>query len=440
MLTARGGIAIVTGIFVLVFGFSTANYFLVLLGVMLTMASVVSMPYFTLSANFEGVEVTRTLDKEKVFAEEFVHVTVKVTNKSRMRIDRLEVEDGYPEVFTLVLGENKISTRLDPGDEIKFSYILQCRKRGVHRIGPIKLVMKDRMGMVFEEQEIPSYTEILVYPSYKDVRKLEALGAKRVLSRLFGVHRTRQKGIGVEFFGLRDYFPMDDFRRIDWKATARTGDLIVREFESERNIKVMLLLDCSISMGGGLPDNTKLDFAIRAAVMLAKVALERKDEVGLAAFSDKVYQYVPPKPGKDYFYKILEALAFVEPAGGTHMKESVEWVIKRSPRRMLYVLISDLEGDVNDIVEAVKLIRAHRNHLLVLSPFGPWFEVYPDALSPVDRALAEAISEELLEFRRKVSDELARMDVKVIDVGPDDFLPAIVSQYLNAKRRGIALR
>lgn len=263
MLTARGGVAIVTGIFVLVFGFSTVNYFLVLLGVMLTIASVVSMPYFALSANFEGVEVKRTLDKEKVFAEEFVHVTVYVSNRGRMRIDYLEVEDRYPEVFTLVLGENKISTRLDPGDEAKFSYILQCRKRGVHKIGPTKLTMKDRMGMIFEEKEIPAYTEILVYPSYKDVRKLEALGAKRVLGRLFGIHRTRQKGIGVEFFGLRDYFPMDDFRRIDWKATARTGDLIVREFESERNIKIMILLDCSSSMGGGLPDNTKLDFALR---------------------------------------------------------------------------------------------------------------------------------------------------------------------------------
>ncbi|MEM2329517.1 MAG: hypothetical protein QXL59_01675, partial [Candidatus Jordarchaeales archaeon] len=181
MLTARGGVAIVTGVFILVFGFSTVNYFLVLLGVMFTIASVVSMPYFTLSASFEGVEVTRSLDKEKVFAEEFIHVTVTVTNKGRMRIDRLEVEDGYPEVFTLVLGENKISTRLDPGDEIKFSYVLQCRKRGVHKIGPTKLVMKDRIGVMFEEKEIPSYTEILVYPSYKDVRKLEALGAKRVL-------------------------------------------------------------------------------------------------------------------------------------------------------------------------------------------------------------------------------------------------------------------
>ena len=107
---------------------------------------------------------------------------------------------------------------------------------------------------------------------------------------------------------------------------------------------------------------------------------------------------------------------------------------------MLYILISDLEGELKDIVDAAKVIRAHRNHLLVLSPFGPWFEVYPEGLSPVDRALAEAISEELLEYRRKIGDELAKMEVRVVDVGPDDFLPAIITQYLNAKRRGIALR
>ena len=86
MLTARGGIAIVSGVFTFTFGFVTVNYFLVLVGVMVVIASVISMPYFALSANFEGVEVTRTLDKEKVFAEEFVHVTVKVVNLSLIHI------------------------------------------------------------------------------------------------------------------------------------------------------------------------------------------------------------------------------------------------------------------------------------------------------------------------------------------------------------------
>ncbi len=440
MLTIRGAIFIVSGVFILTFGFSSVNYYLVLVGILLILGSVISMPYFELAVDLDNIEITRTIDKEKVFAEDFVFVTVTVENKGKSRIDYLEVFDTYPELFTLVLGKSIMTTRLDPGEKKVFSYVLQCRRRGVHKIGPIKLVVHDRLGLHFEQKKFEIYTELLIYPSYQDVRKMEAMGGQRTLGRIFGMHKTKQKGMGTDFFGLRNYFPMDEFRRIDWKATARTGDLMMREFEIEKNIKILILLDTSASMGGGLPDNTKLDYSIRAAVVLAKLALERRDEVGVVAFSNKIHSYVKPRLGKEYFYQILEALSLVEPQGGTRMMPVMEWVLKRTPKRSFFILFTDLEEISRELIDACKLARAHKNSLLVISPFGPWFEAYPGELTPVQRALTEAISEELLEERKKIIDELVRMDIGVIDVSPDDFLPAVVSQYLKAKKKGIALR
>lgn len=440
MLTNRGGVVIVSGVFCLAFGFSTVNYYLVLLGIFLVLGSVISMPYFELAVDLDNIEITRTIDKEKVFSEDFIFVTVTVKNKGRLRIDYLEVFDTYPEIFTLVLGKSIMTTRLDPGEEKVFSYVLQCRRRGTHKIGPVKLVVHDRLGLHFEQKVFEIYTELLIYPSYQDIRKLEAMGGRRTLGRIFGVHKTKQKGMGTEFFGIRNYFPMDEYRRIDWKATAKTGGIMVREFGTEKNIKILILLDTSMSMGGGLPDNTKLDYSIRAAVLLAKLALERRDEVGVVAFSNKVHSYVKPGMGKEYFYKILEALANLEPRGGLRMKEAMEWVLKRTPKRSFFILLTDLEETSGEIIEACKLARANKNYLLVISPFGPWFEAYPGEMTPVQRALAEAISEELLEQRKKMVDELVKMDVEVIDVGPEDFLPAVVSQYLKAKKKGVALR
>ncbi|MGQ9720184.1 MAG: DUF58 domain-containing protein [Candidatus Jordarchaeum sp.] len=440
MLTPRGAVFIVSGVFCLAFGFSTVNYYLVLLGIFLILGSVISMPYFELAVDLENIEITRTIDKEKVFAEDFVFVTVTVENKGKLRIDYLEIFDTYPEIFTLILGKSIMTTRLDPGEKKVFSYVLQCRRRGVHKIGPFKLVVHDRLGLHFEQKTFEIYTELLIYPSYQDVRKMEAMGGQRTLGRIFGMHKTKQKGMGTEFFGIRNYFPMDEYRRIDWKATARTGDLMMREFEIEKNIKIMVLLDTSASMGGGLPDNTKLDYSIRAAVLLAKLALERRDEVGIVAFSNKVHIYVKPRMGKEYFYHILEALAIVEPQGGLRIMEVMEWVLKRTPKRSFFVLLTDLEESRGELINACKLARAHKNSVLVISPFGPWFEAYPGELTPVQRALTEAISEELLEQRKKIIDELVRMDIGVIDVSPDDFLPAVVSQYLKAKKKGVALR
>jgi uncharacterized protein (DUF58 family) len=226
------------------------------------------------------------------------------------------------------------------------------------------------------------------------------VAGQRTLGRIFGIHKTRQKGIGTEFFGLRNYFPMDEYRRIDWKATAKTGELMIKEYETEKNITILILLDTSASMGGGLPDNTKLDYSIRAAVLLAMLALERRDEVGVVAFSNKIHSYVKPRLGKDYFYRILEALATVEPQGGTRMMKVMEWVLKRTPKRSFFIIFTDLEETSRDMVEACKLARAHKNSLLVISPFGPWFEAYSSELTPVQRALAEDISEELLEQRK----------------------------------------
>ncbi|MHA1605498.1 MAG: DUF58 domain-containing protein, partial [Candidatus Freyarchaeota archaeon] len=225
MLTTRGAVVIVSGVFCLAFGFSSVNYYLVLLGIFLILGSVISMPYFELAVDLDNIEITRTIDKEKVFAEDFIFVTVTVENKGRLRIDYLEVFDTYPEIFTLVLGKSIMTTRLDPGEKKVFSYVLQCRRRGIHKIGPIKLVVHDRLGLHFQEKQFDIYTELLIYPSYQDIRRMEAMGGQRTLGRIFGMHKTKQKGMGTEFFGLRDYFPMDEFRRIDWKATARTGDL-----------------------------------------------------------------------------------------------------------------------------------------------------------------------------------------------------------------------
>jgi uncharacterized protein (DUF58 family) len=165
-------VVIVSGVFGLAFGFSSVNYYLVLLGIFLILASVISMPYFELAVNLDNIEITRTIDKEKVFAEDFVFVTVTVENKGNTRIDYLEVFDTYPEIFTLVLGKSIMTTRLDSGEKKVFSYILQCRKRGIHKIGPTKLVVHDRLGLHFQQKQFEIYTELLVYPSYQDVRKM----------------------------------------------------------------------------------------------------------------------------------------------------------------------------------------------------------------------------------------------------------------------------
>ena len=129
-------------------------------------------------------------------------------------------------------------------------------------------------------------TDILVYPPYDDIKRIEILGSKRSLQLNYGLQRSKQKGLGSEFYGMRKYVFGDQFRLIDWKASARTQKLIVKEFESERDVSVMILVDSSSTMAGGAIENTKFEYAIRACMLLTKVALTRRDRVGVFTFSD----------------------------------------------------------------------------------------------------------------------------------------------------------
>ncbi len=439
MITRRGTTVTLIGVFLLTSGFAFSNYFLVLLASLLILSVVVGLPAFEVLGNVESVTVERNLDKVKVFANDFVHVTLTVKNEGHRAIDFLRIDDGYPTTFECVVGQNQIETSLQPGKSKTYSYILQARLRGEYEIGPTRLLLHDRLGFNFLDKKIATKTPVLVYPTYEDIRRMEAAAKGRRLGLIFGTHKTKIKGLGTDFYGIRQYNPSDGMRYIDWKSSARTGDLMTREFETEKNIRVMILLDSSSTMTAGRVENSKIEYGIRAAVLLTKLALERRDLVGVAAGSTRVQAWVEPKPGKNHFYTVLEALATVQGKGGAHLYALTDYVVKRITRSSFFIFITDLEAPKRDILEAIKLARVFNHNVLVIAPFGPWFESQSEAITPIDKALSEAISTKLYEKRKALAKTIRRMGVDVLDVGPDDFLPTVINSYMRAKQRNIAI-
>ena len=439
MLTSRAVLTLMIGIFILASGYSLANLFFVVLGIFFIMSSIISMPQIAYVADPTQIEVTREIDKKSIFAGDFLLVTVKVRNKSIHSFDYIEIFDGYPEIFKLAVGSNSIKTRLRGHEEISFSYIVQCPLRGKYQLGPMKIIVYDKKGMNFEERIVHKYDYILVYPQYEDVRKLKALSHKRQLGILYGVHKTKQRGMGTEFFAIRLYNPSDELRFIDWKSFARTGRLHTKEYEIEKNIRILIMLDNSGSMGAGATGETKLEYSIRAAVVLTSLALERNDLVGLLIFSDKVNTYLAPSSRRDFIYEVLDALAPIEASGGSDFIRVARYTISKLQRVSFIVILSDLEGDKEIIKKGIEILRANGHHVLVIAPFGPWFEVPPYDLSPADKAVVEAVSYELWEKRMEISKILAKMEVPVISVGPDDILPTVITQYLRAKKLGLGM-
>ncbi|MHA1233595.1 MAG: DUF58 domain-containing protein [Promethearchaeota archaeon] len=441
MLGGKGRTLVLFSVFFLTAGFSFENYFLIYFAILLLFSTVVSLPLFYYQMNIEELKVYRELEKEKVFKDDFVHIKVIVENTGKSSFDFLEIRDYYnPQLFRVVLGENFISTRIGPKQKIKFSYILEPKVRGEYPLGPLSLTVKDRLGFNSVERVVPdSVSDILVYPPYEDIKRIEILGSKRSLNLNYGIQRSKLKGLGSEFYGMRKYVFGDQFRLIDWKASARTQKLIVKEYESERDVTVMILVDSSNSMAGGAIENTKFEYAIRACMLLTKVALSRKDNVGVFAFSDKKnFNFLKPGSGDDHFYQVLDFVARVKPEGKSRFVEAMGFLIKRFQKRSLIFIISDLEANVKEIGQAIRKLVTFNHTIILINPFSPWFEIHEIDLSSTDKALAEAISEEMMEHIITLKQEVRNLGVNIITVGPDDMMNQVLGKYMEAKKKGSA--
>ena len=441
MLGGKGRTLILFSVFFLTAGFAFVNYFFIYIAILLLFSTIISLPLFYWQMNVEELRVHRELEKKKIFKDDFVHIKVIIENTGKSSFEFLEIRDYFnPQLFQLVLGENFISTRIGPRAIVKFSYVLEPKVRGEYPLGPISVTIKDRLGFNSIDRIIPdSVSDILIYPPYEDIKRIEILGSKRSLQLNYGLQRSKQKGLGSEFYGMRKYVFGDQFRLIDWKASARSQQLIVKEFESERDITMMILVDSSNSMAGGAIENTKFEYAIRACMLLTKVALTRRDNVGVFTFSDrKNFKFLKPGKGEDHFYQVLDFVARIKPQGKNKMVEAIDHFNRRFQKRSLIFIISDLEGNVKEIAQAVKKLIPFNHTVIIINPFSPWFEIHEIDLSTTDKALAEAISEEMMEHIIKIRRELRNLGINLITVGPDDMMSSVLKTYVEAKKKGSA--
>ena len=190
--------------------------------------------------------------------------------------------------------------------------------RGLFALGDLRVFVRGRWGLVERGGRLVGAQTVAVEPALSNLRQTLRLAASERWEDL-GVRLLRRRGGETEFESLREYVNGDDVRRVDWKAFARRGKPMVRQYQVERGQELVLLVDCGRRMRittahGTRRGWTKLDWAIDAALELAAVALSKGDRVGAAAFERGLTAWVPPARGGRQLTRLSQALFALQPS------------------------------------------------------------------------------------------------------------------------------
>ncbi len=288
----------------------------------------------------------------------------------------------------------------------------------------------------------------------KQVKGLSILAREKVASFLTGNRRSLYRGQGTDFADLREYVVGDDVKYVDWRATAKkNGNLIVKEYDLERNTNVVLLLDASASMLIG-KERARILMAIEAVASLAHATTQNKDFIGFGAFSDQVSIYIPPKGGVHHEFFIYRQLLNLIPMGSTNIGEAIKEVATSLNQRSLILVISDLHDDLENTLRGFRIARAfkHEVQLLQISDYGEF--VLPDKLGKIKFINPDTGKPEVIDFTDPLSKglysyelnkrleninsfkrKLRGLKVRVIESRTEDLIDRVLNAYYSTKSR-----
>jgi len=190
----------------------------------------------------------------------------------------------------------------------------------------------------------------------KKVRLIE-IKTRHIVNNIFGgEYHSAFKGMGMEFAEVREYYPGDDIRAIDWNVTARTGKPFIKKYNEERELIVMLIVDVSASGFFGTGDSLKSDIMIELASILSFSAIKNNDKVGLLLFSDKIEEFIPPKKGKSHVLRVIREMIYHKAKDRkTDISIALEHIQKVLKRKSIIFLLSDFWDD--SYQQTMKLIN-----------------------------------------------------------------------------------
>jgi len=386
------------------------------------------LAWIVLTRPTEGiVEITREVRPHRAPEGEEIEVVLTAVNQGR-EIPLFGLEELFPRGVEPADGKASTLAPLPAGGRIELTYRISP-PRGEYEFRAVRTRQWGRGGPTARVESVRVESTLLVLPRPEPLADIE-IRPRRTLVYA-GTVKANIGGAGIDFFGCRNYTPGDDVRRVNWRAYARTGRLVVNEYEQERIADVNVILDARARAYHRFPTGGTFAPAVRAAASLAVYFLDRGNRVGLLIYGD-ILNWTYPGFGRIQRERILDVLAAAHTADKAVFEDLRYIPTRLFPSRSQLVLVSPLAGEED--VEIIGLLRARGYRVILVSP------------DPLDQLIAYntgKTDEESLRLAERIHrldrhillDTLARIGVEVVDWKPTEPLARAAEWALSRRGR-----
>ncbi len=315
-------------------------------------------------------------------------------------------------------------------------YSVVPKVRGLARFEPAYVLVASRYGFWQFIHRLGDADEVKVYPDFSAVSNSFIFGVEQAM-RNMGAHIAKKKGSGMEFNQLREFREGDTLKQIDWKASAKLGTPISREYQEEKDQNVVFLLDCSRRMRAMEKNLSYFDYALNALLMSSYIALDKGDAVGVMTFSGQP-SWLPPIKGKTSINTLLNHLYALETSteSSDYVSAAENLLAKHRKRSLIIVLTNVRDEDNDDLHKAVEILS--KQHLVMV------VALQERLLESVDEMPTTEIADAMLYAgtkhfeinRRKMLALLRARGVSVVDATHKNIHIQLVSEYLRLKQFG----
>ncbi len=383
----------------------------------------------------------RNLYAERILADRLSNgdeneVKIILTSNYTFKI-KVKIIDELPFIFQI--RDFEIKSELEPNTSKIFSYFIRPVKRGEYQFGALNIYVSTMFNIVSRRFRFEQNKNVAVYPSYIQMKKYQLMAVSDRLIEV-GIKKVRRIGHSMEFEQIKEYVQGDDYRTINWKATARKKQLMVNHYVDEKAQQIYSVIDMGRTMKMPFDRMSLIDYAINTSLVISNIALLKQDKAGIIAFNNKVNSVLPAERNSLQMKKIVELLYKQETDYLESDYEKLASVVKtKLKQRSLLLFYTNFES-ANSLKRQLKYFKSlTASHLLIVIFFynTGLDELLNKKANSLEEIYHKTIAEKFSYEKKVIQKELAAVGIQSILTTPQQLSINTINKYLELKARGM---